>query len=276
MVTYDAVPYPSKPYTQSAPGKIGAIAQLFGMKPADSANARVLEIGCASGGNILPLAVRFPKSKFIGVDISENQINEGKRNVEVLNLKNIIFYAKSILDFDYKKRKFDYIILHGLYSWVNAEVRNKILEICKKCLSKNGVAYISYNTLPGWNSLKTIRDMMLYHTENFSIFDEKVSEARNILQFVYTGLKDNKGPYKLVLEKMLNTLKEVNNDSYIFHEFLEEVNAPCYFYQFMEQAEKQELTYLGDTDLPTMFLANQSSEHVKNTLAKINDIVRLE
>src|ERR1700754_323283 len=65
---YDALPYPAMPITYTQPSHLAALAMLFGLSPANAEHARVLELGCASGGNIIPLASRFPNAHFVGID----------------------------------------------------------------------------------------------------------------------------------------------------------------------------------------------------------------
>lgn len=272
---YDSIPYPSYCYPQSSPAHLCAQAQVFGLSAPDLDTARVLEIGCASGGNIIPLAARFPKAKFVGLDLSAAQVEVAQARAEQLGLKNLSLHAQSITDHSFKRGdRFDYIIAHGVYSWVLAPVQARILEICGQHLSKNGVAFISYNTLPGWNAVKTIRDMMLYHGQSFDDLGRKVLEARNMLKFVADNMKNQSGPYKETLEAEIKILQSAD-DNYLLHEHLEVTNDPCYFHEFAEQAAAQGLTYMADSDLPSMFLGNQT-EKVSGTLSQINDPVRLE
>ena len=139
------------------------------MTPPKIETSRVLELGCASGGNLIPHAVNYPKGQYVGVDLSKTQIDSGLEQVKSLGLKNIELKCCSITDIDESFGKFDYIICHGVISWVPDFVRDKIFEISSKNLSKNGIAYISYNTLPGWNMVRSIRDMMLYHAKDLSL-----------------------------------------------------------------------------------------------------------
>jgi tRNA G46 methylase TrmB len=71
---YDEVPYTSRPFPQSQPSRLAALGQMFGLTPPCVATARVLELGCAAGGNLIPLAVAYPDARFIGVDLSGFQI----------------------------------------------------------------------------------------------------------------------------------------------------------------------------------------------------------
>ena len=154
--TYDEVPYQSYPYAESQPENLRTIGLLFGMNAPEIKTARILELGCAEGGNLIPHAVRYPKATFVGVDLSKVQIDAGNVYIKSLGLKNIELKNCSILDIDEKYGKFDYIICHGVISVVSDFVGETILEIASKNLSDNGIAYISYNTLPGWNMIRTI------------------------------------------------------------------------------------------------------------------------
>ena len=173
--TYDEIPYGSHPYPDSRPDHLRTLGRLFGMNPPEVKTARVLELGCAEGGNIIPHATKYPKAKFVGVDLSKVQIDAGNGHIKELRLKNIELKCMSIVDVDKDFGEFDYIISHGLISWVPDFVRDKIFEISSRNLSPQGIAYISYNTLPGWNMVRSIRDMMLFHTKSFTDPGEKVS-----------------------------------------------------------------------------------------------------
>jgi methyltransferase-like protein/cyclopropane fatty-acyl-phospholipid synthase-like methyltransferase len=272
--TYDDVPYPSHAYKTSSPEAVGGVAKVFGLDPVLPEKARVLELGCASGGNIIPLAERYPDSEIVGIDYSKVQIDAAEATIKSLSLKNITFKCESILDFDTKGKPFDYIIVHGIYSWVDKEVQNKILEICGDCLSDNGVAYISYNTLPGWNAVRTIREMMLYHCQNFDDNDTKLAQAANMLKFVSDSIPNENSTYKKTLESEIKTLEKADRN-YLFHDHLEANNEPCYFHDFATNAAKNKLSYLGDSNISTMFIGNFTPSAAEK-LGAINDIVRQE
>jgi methyltransferase-like protein/2-polyprenyl-3-methyl-5-hydroxy-6-metoxy-1,4-benzoquinol methylase len=272
--TYDETPYQSFPYSQSRPERLATLATLFGMTPPNFETARVLELGCASGGNLIPHAVHYPKGHYVGVDLSKVQIDAGLAEIKALGLKNIELKHCSITDIDASFGKFDYIICHGVLSWVPDFVRDKIFEIANKNLTENGVAYISYNTLPGWNMVRTIRDMMLYHAQRFEKAADKVAQARALLAFVQESLKDADTPYAKFLTQETELLSK-QGDHYLRHDHLEEENKQYYFHEFMEAAAKNNMQYLGDVSLSSMYLGNMGSA-VAEKLQGINDIVRTE
>ena len=163
--SYDDAPYKSKTFYYTQPGRQQMVLKLLGFKTPDLKNARVLEIGCSFGGNIIPFALENPKAEVIGIDLSSVQIEEGNRIIENLGLENIRLIHQNVLDFDEKLGKFDYIICHGVFSWVNEEVQRGILDVIKNHLSENGSAILSYNTYPGWKNLEVARDVMLFRDE---------------------------------------------------------------------------------------------------------------
>ncbi len=271
---YDELPYQSFPYAYTKPSHLKTISLLFGMNAPEIETARVLELGCAEGGNLIPHAARYPKAKFVGVDLSKIQIDAGNVHVKSLGLKNIELKNCSITDIDEKFGKFDYIICHGVISWVSDLVREKILEVSSKNLSENGIAYISYNTLPGWNMIRTIRDMMLYHSKNFANSQEKISQSRLLLNFVKESLDGQDTPYANILRQEAEFLAN-QSDQYLRHDHLEEENKQFYFHEFIDYATKHGLQYLSDSSLPSMYLGNMPQNFAEK-LKDLNDIVRTE
>jgi methyltransferase-like protein/SAM-dependent methyltransferase len=269
--SYDNVQYDSLPFPNSHPEKLDTIANLFGIKSHAFQHSRILELGCAAGGNIIPIASNFPKCSITGIDLSTEQIKQGQQQVEGLGLDNITLEAKSILDINNDDGLFDYIICHGTYSWVPGNVRDKILDICKNNLQKNGIAYVSYNTLPGWNPVNSVRDMMLFHTQNIADQKDRVTQARGVIEFISNALVADKTPHA---DFMRNEVKFIKSkpDHYILHEYLEENNHPIYFNQFMALAKDKGLNYLADAQLYTMFSDN-FPEVVSKQLANIPDII---
>src|SRR4051812_16703911 len=148
---YDEIPYEAHSVTNSHPDRVATVARLFGLKPKRIDRCRVLELGCATGANLIPMAERHPGSTFVGIDYSIRQIETGRDAVARLGLTNVDLKHLSIMDAGAELGKFDYIIAHGVYSWVGPEVRDKILEICNTQLEPQGIGYISFNAFPAWH-----------------------------------------------------------------------------------------------------------------------------
>jgi methyltransferase-like protein/2-polyprenyl-3-methyl-5-hydroxy-6-metoxy-1,4-benzoquinol methylase len=271
---YDDIPYPSVTHRNTRPEQLAAVARIFGMEPVDFSNARVLELGCAGGGNLISMAAAYPDSRFVGIDLSQRQIDVAGKAIDDLGLTNIELKRFSVTDVDRSFGIFDYIIAHGIYSWVSDDVRDAIITVCKENLSQSGIAYVSYNTLPGWDVIKTIRDMMVYHSQNFADAETRIREARQMLNFVIENSGDGDTPYKQMLQAEATRVSRIA-DGYLYHDHLEHHNDPCYFHEFMSKAADRGLQYLGDHDFSAMNLSGYT-EPARGILAQIDDIVRQE
>jgi SAM-dependent methyltransferase len=192
MDSYDEIPYESTPITETDPDRLAVIGRLFGLEAVDPARCRVLELGCAAGGNLIPLAWRNPHSAYLGIELSARQVADGNRLIAKLGVSNIKLIEGDLLELRDRQdsEAFDYILCHGVWSWVPEKVREGILDICKGLLSPTGIAYISYNTLPGWRTKGALRDMLLYHTRKTSSPAARLAEAHRFLDFVLDGTKD--------------------------------------------------------------------------------------
>ena len=176
------------------------------------------------------MAEQLPDSQFLGIDRSQVQIAEARGLAEKVELKNVECQCLDILDFDAGFGEFDYILCHGVFSWVSRPVQDRILEICASRLKPHGVAYVSYNTYPAWHTRGMIRDMMCYHVSRFPDPQTRIREARSLLEFLIQSTPED-SPYGSILRTEAQVLRG-KEDGYLFHDELEEVNAPTYFAQF--------------------------------------------
>jgi methyltransferase-like protein len=218
----------------------------------------MLELGCAAGGNIIPLALRFPGARFRGVDLTERHVRDGKARIDALELKNIRIDQGDIAALDLKGERFDYIVCHGVYSWVPAHVRDAILRICSEHLADSGVAYISYNVYPGWQLRNVVRHMMVYHAGTEGDPNVRVARARSVLDSIANAAV----PGDAYREMLRNEASQLANsdDSYILGEFLADNNEPCYFHEFSAKADGFGLAYLCDAELADCFPEHISAD----------------
>ncbi|MDA0229050.1 MAG: methyltransferase regulatory domain-containing protein [Proteobacteria bacterium] len=270
--TYDAVPYQSFPYSATRPANIYTVGTLFGVSAPNIRTARVLELGCASGGNLIPLAFQYPDGRYTGIDASERQIGMADKSVSDLGLKNIEFIARPFADIP-PLDKFDYIICHGVYSWVDQDARKQILEICRTHLVENGLAVISYNALPGWNMVRSLREMMLYQANLFEDPVEKVSQAMELLRFVRDNNPEGSA-YRAVIDNEITMLSE-QTVAYIAHDHMEAENTPFYFHEFAAALEQHGLQYVGDSNITQMYVDNMPANAAEK-LKAVTDILRQE
>lgn len=250
-ISYDEVPYISRAFIQTHPQRLAFIGRLFGMNPTPPSIARVLEFGCASGGNLIPLAQRYPDIEILGLDLSKVQVEIGQKEINELGLKNIELRQADLGTYNpAKDGKFDYVICHGVYSWVPESVREAILRISREALTENGIAYISYNCYPGWKMREIIRDAMNFHAGTRPTPAERVQQSRAIINFI-TEISEKDSAFGKILQAEADLLKVVSDD-YLLHEHLEEHNQPCYFKDFVAKAGAHKLAYLGEAQLEEM------------------------
>ena len=270
-LTYDLLPYESKPFPQSQPARLAAIVQIFGMKAKPIIKARVLELGCAGGGNIIPLAMQYPDAQFIGVDLSRKQVAAGRARIAKLGIKNIELQCKSFTELAPDVGTFDYIICHGVFSWVQRPLQQAIFEITRALLAPEGIAYISYNVLPGWRMMQPVRDAVLSQIPPSHDSANRVAASMELLNFLAEASSED-GTYGKALRQMAERLAHFPGN-YFAHEFLEECNDPCTFADFTARANENGLAYLGDSDLQTMLVGNLGNAVATEILRRANNSI---
>jgi methyltransferase-like protein/2-polyprenyl-3-methyl-5-hydroxy-6-metoxy-1,4-benzoquinol methylase len=247
---YDKVSYPSYAHAQTHPDQLATKAMLFGLKPTPVESCRVLELGCGDGTNLASMALGLPKSQFVGIDLAASAIAQGQTMIETLGLKNLSLRAGSVMDIGADFGQFDYIIAHGLYSWVPDAVREKVLAVCKVNLAPQGVAYISYNANPGGHFKRMIREMMLFHTRGFDDPKERVHQSIALVKFLAESQTKTEGYQQFLKDELELLLRRDENN--IFHDELGELNTPFLFHQFCEDARRCGLQYLAEGDYVQM------------------------
>jgi SAM-dependent methyltransferase len=272
--TYDEMPYMRRAFPQTHPDRLATLATIAGMSPPPIETGRVLELGSASGDNLIPMALGLPGARFVGIDLSQRQVDRARQSVGALGLTNIEFRHADLADIDASWGQYDYIIAHGVYSWVPEAVRDRLLAVCSGNLASNGVAFVSYNTYPGWRLREMVRDMMLYRAGRFEGAPAKVQQSRGLLEFLARAAAAD-SPYARVLQAELAALQEVP-DEYLFHDHLEVVNVPVYFNQFAEAAQRRGLQYLGDADFSTMLRSNFPPDIAETLKSLAFDLISLE
>lgn len=273
---YDDLPYSSFPYMHSAPEQIAAVASMFGLPSPETATARVLELGCASGGNLIPFALRNPRAQAVGVDISAVQIGQAREYAARLGLDNISLQDADLQQLDLAKLgQFDYIIAHGVYSWVPPETQEALLRLIEHCLAPHGVAYVSYNTYPGWKAKEIVRDAMQMHAGVRSSASEQVAYGRAMLGFLQKiALKGS-----LVAAAVNESVGQIMASpiDYVAHEFLEPFNLPCYFHEFVARVGRHGLAYLGEAQPAMMMPSSYHPELAQQLYGALGqDQVRVE
>lgn len=207
----------------------------------------MLELGCASGGNIIPMASRSPEARFVGIDASRRHVEDGCRRAAALGLSNLEFRHADLSTLSLRGETFDFIICHGVFSWVSDSVQRAILRLCAETLATNGLATVSYNVLPGWHLFSVIRDICLHHAGSEGSPIERVNRARHVLGHVAQMTSDTE-PYGRLVRREAERLRRLPA-GYVLGEFLAPHNRPCRFVEFAGRLQDWGLGYLCEGDL---------------------------
>lgn len=277
---YSELGYKSMPFPYTTPATLEAYAALVGVSAPNPKTARVLELGATYGGNIISQALFNPDATFVGIELSQEQVVKGNEVIANAGLTNVSLVQSDIASIGSEIGTFDYIIAHGVYSWVDDGVKDALLRLIDEHLAEDGIAYISYNTYPGWHTMDEVRQLMMFSNRDKTQFNhkEKVLHGKTIGSIVgsqilkYDNLKERNS-------KFLGALRSVmqKDEYYVGHDHLEPNNDPVYFYQFNDHLEAHNLAYLCDADL-TLSMVRSFDADIADTLDKLalNDHVAQE
>lgn len=277
---YSELGYKSMPFPYTTPATLEAYAALVGISAPNPKNARVLELGATYGGNIISQALFNSDATFVGIELSQEQVEKGNEVIANAGLTNVSLVQSDIASIGSEIGTFDYIIAHGVYSWVDDGVKEALLRLIDEHLAEDGIAYVSYNTYPGWHTMEEVRQLMMFSNRDKAQFNhkEKVLHGKTIGSIVgsqilkYDNLKERNS-------KFLGALRSVmqKDEYYVGHDHLEPNNDPVYFYQFNDHLGAHNLAYLCDADL-TLSMVRSFDADIADTLDKLapNDHVAQE
>ena len=279
--SYEEMPYATFALRVADPNRLSAIARLHGVAVSAPNEASVLEIGCGTGTNLIHIAERYPRSRCVGVDISERHIAEGHKVASGSGVSNVELRCGDIRNAALGHGEFDYIICHGVYSWVAPSVRHDLLSAISSSLSENGIAFMSYNVLPGWRQRGVLRDIMQTGAVHRALTtgdespENRLDGAMELLRLVAEKRGAEGDLYGSYIREGLDRFQNAH-PSYLFHEYLEEYNEPFLFSNFMHAAEMHGLQFLSEAN-PAMMSVDDLGEKVVDYIDGLgSDIVTRE
>ena len=240
------------------------MGRLFGLDTPPVERCRVLELGCGEGGNLIPAAFMLPQAHFLGVDLSEVAVNHARAAIRELGLTNVEARQLDICHLPADIGRFDYVIAHGLYSWVPPHVRGHILALCRRVLSPKGVAYVSYNAYPGCRMRQIAREVMKFAVDQSQNSVATVDQSREALRAIAAHSPEGEA-YGQLLRAESQRLAEVDANV-VFHDDLSAFNQAFYFHEFVREAGRHGLQYLCDAEY-----ADSTDRVVHPVLAKLLD-----
>jgi SAM-dependent methyltransferase len=232
--------------------RIEVIAHLFDLMATNCAQARVLELGCGTAANLIALALEHPQARFIGCDLSRSALDAARRLANSLGLANLELRHNDISVVDDGWGAFDYIVCHDVFSWVGPGVREKVLGILKRNLAPCGVAYVSYDALPGWRLHGIARDMMRYHAAGLSDPHQAVDQARAVLAMAAAAQDRQAGPYAELVREEYFILSRIS-DAQLYHFAFTDQHQAFYRHEFIRLIREAGLQWVADADATRLF-----------------------
>jgi methyltransferase-like protein len=261
--------YPYKTFArkETHPARMGALARLYGIPAKGADRCSVFEIGCGDGGNIIPLAVQYPESSFVGIDLDKDLIERGRSEIATLNLTNIEMISGDLSQYKPSVGGYDYVICHGVYSWVPPEVQRALLNLAVTALAHDGVFFISYNTLPGWRQRGALRDIMRVGA-GFVENEDEVTRLENAMAFLALIVEQSSSiaPYVREAAERLKT----SEPSYIVQEFLGDYNSAVMFSEFIRDAATAGLQFVSESRV-VMMSSEDLTQDLNEVLSALDD-----
>ncbi len=206
--------------------------------------------------------------KWYGTDFQPAHVELAKELAAVSGA-DIEISGQSFMEFCSRKDlpDFDYICLHGVWTWISSENRHIIIDFLKRKLKIGGIAYISYNALPGWSNMIALRDNMMAHIDRVADPSEDLrDQVKTALLFVNQLLAASPA-FTQANPRAQGRLEQLQKQDaeYLTHEFFNKNWAPMTFSSVHRLLEPAELTYVGSAD----YLNNIDLVHLNKTQLKL-------
>jgi SAM-dependent methyltransferase len=266
---YDELPYQSFPIEWTAPERLALASILHGGPRPPLDGYRVLELGCGSGANLLALAYYRRHATFVGVDGAATAIALADAGRDVLKLGNLEFiHANFRTAVEGLSGQFDYVIAHGVFSWVPDEVRDAFLELVAVRLKPGGLLYLNYNTRPGWNIRGLVRDFLIAQTAAEPSLRARARQAQDVSARVVNAMSGVEHHYSQLIANEFRFVCE-GDVSWVGHEFLADTNRPYWRSEFLALSRRHGLEYVADADF------NYASGRIPPDLAPKLDVAMI-
>ena len=255
---YDEIPYAALPHPVTHPERLATVATFLGKHPPDVSQCRVLEVGCNDGANLIPMALCLPAAEFVGCDLSARALDAGRQMIADLALSNITLVDEDLSTLSPSHGTFDYIVAHGVYSWVPAHVRDALFALASTRLSPNGVMFVSFNALPGCRVRQAAWEVLHAHVDHIEDPRVRLAEARKLARILADAGKAGHDGDEAVRAEFRAIAQR--SDSALCHDDLAVPNEPFYFRDFVAHAARFGLQYLAESDLHSMSAAGVSAD----------------
>jgi SAM-dependent methyltransferase len=262
------VEYTGQFYGALAPARLAYIAAINGYAPPDLQRPfSYCEIGCGKGVTSLVLAATHPSGVFHAFDINCAHVEYAERLRDAARLSNLRLHAAGVAEMlDQPLPDFDFVVLHGLYSWVPEAVRAQIREFLRRKLKPGGLAMVSYNAMPGWAHLQPIRRMVQAYAA--SLPGDSLTRASAAFAYVKHLAEQGAAYFRLLPAAAAHlTALEQEDIRYIAHEYLTPHGDPFYFADVEAAMRSAGLTFAGSMSPADNYRELMAPEQFQKLLA---------
>ncbi len=250
------VEYVAGYYGEQSPASMELSSLICGVEPprnpGDSRAFDYCEIGCGHGTTLATLAATNPEGRFVGVDFMPAHIARADafaRRAQLDNLRYIEADVVALADSPATDLpQFDYVTLHGVYSWVSPEVRAGIVRFLNRFVRPGGLVYISYNALPGWQPMAPTQRFMFEFAKTLN--GDSIARATEAIDFI-RRMHEAKAPgidpraVSLLTDVSLMTRLPEERAAYLAHEFLNACWQPLFHMDVARDLAGAKLSFVG-------------------------------
>ncbi len=232
-----------------SPVRVRLCAAVNGFEPPPRDTFDYCELGCAYGDTTVALAASFPRARFVGIDLNAEHARAATTTARDGNVGNVRFLERDFETIDRGELPaFDYITAHGVLSWIGPSKRKALIELVSSKLKPGGLAYLSYNALPGWAGVEPLRQLILARA---ALLPGKTLEGAKLGLDFAKALSDVGAYYfasNPAAKALLDTLEKAGL-KYVVHEYLHAHWVPMYFAQLAAEMAASDLYFVGQMPL---------------------------
>ena len=268
---YDLLRYRTQPHAAAHPDRLAAIAAMHGVRSPGGGAPQVLEIGCGDGGHLLPMADAMADGRFVGIDLSARAIAAANAQAAAAGIRNARFVVADVNEIPSDLGQFDFVIAHGVYSWLPDAARDALLAVLARHLAPEGIGFVSYATFPGGHLRQMVRSVLQLHAGWLPGPADQVRESRALLELL-TREQDREDPGNVALRAELRETA-ARTDQAIAHDDLSPDYEPVWFHEFVSHLAAHGLQFVAEAERAVSDDAGLSVA-TRATLAALDPLTR--
>jgi len=259
-------------YQEQSPAFLNFVSVLNGTEPIDTDRPfTYFELGFGRGLTLNLLAAAYPQGQFYGADFNPSHVAGAQSLADAANLSNLTLLEDSFEELVASDRhdlpQFDFITLHGIYTWVNRENQQYIIAFIERYLKPGGLVYLSYNAMPGWSSSLPLQRLLVEYADAFpGRSDQQMQGAADLIKRMDAASANYFGAHPNLKSRV--EMLQTNNTNYLVHEYMHKQWMPLYHVDVARDLASAKMEYVGSANLPmfySSFYLNEEKQDIINT-----------